>query len=484
MKKLWTRISNLGISSGEKTLFTRTLILGNQLNAIILLVCILILVFLSIMNVIERTPYGIGSLRVLIAAVYLLLNMLISSLGFPRFTKLSLIFVPSLILIILPTLIGFVEEESFTYYPFALIALSILTQILLVPLAEKKWFIAGVSYYFILLIFIEPLLIACMSEEFEIVPIIQEIFPYTKMVQIAVFLFIQFAIFYLRRLNYKFEQEVTTANRKLSLKNRKLEETLNELNESQNQIYQLERLSTIGSLTAGMAHEMNNPLNYISGGLDILEGNDGQQPMPEERTNAIRIIRKGLERATGLVKSLLLFTHQEAAVKKDTDLHEILDNTVLFLRHTFPKGVFLYRSYDLKEKVPIYQDKVQKVIHSILENAVLAIRDKSRLSKEFIRIKTYSEDCEGGRCACIVITNSGPPISSEIFPRLYDPFFTTREAGKGTGLGLSVSYMFMKEHKGTIEAFNGKEGVTFILKFPLSETSRLILSNRSEYQGK
>ena len=79
----------------------------------------------------------------------------------------------------------------------------------------------------------------------------------------------------------------------------------------------------------------------------------------------------------------------------------------------------------------------------------------------------------GGRCACIAITNSGPPIAEDVLPRLYDPFFTTRETGQGTGLGLSVSYMFMKDHMGTIEAANKREGVSFILKFPLSENSRI-----------
>lgn len=482
MKKLWTRISYLGIGSGDKTLFTRTLILGNQLNAIILLVCILIFIFLSIMNLIEGTPYGIGSLRVIITAIYLGMNMLISSMGYPRFTKFSLIFVPALILFVLPTLIGFVEEESFTYYPFALIALSILTQILLVPMAEKKWFIAGISYYFLLLIFIEPFLIAFSPGEFDIVPIIRKIIPYTKMVQLAVFLFIQFAIFYLRRLNYRFEQEVTEVNRDLSLKNRKLEKALHELNESQKQIYQLERLTTMGSLTAGMAHEMNNPLNYISGGLDMLEETLDPSEKTEETHKAMGIIREGVRKAISLVKSLLLFANRKAEVKEDTDLHEILDNTILFLRYTFPEGLFLYRSYDLKQKVPVFPDKTQKVIHSILENAVLAIKEKSRLSKEFIKIRTYSESCEGGKCACVAVSNSGPPIPDEILPRLYDPFFTTREAGTGTGLGLSVGYMFMKEHKGTIEAMNSKEGVIFILKFPLTESSRIMKSNIPEYK--
>lgn len=436
------------------------------------LVCTAVLIFLTIMRQIENSSFGMGSLRVLMLAVYNLICLGFSRFGFPRVGKYSLFFVAPVIIFVWPTLVGFVEEESFAYYPFLLIIMSFLPQLLMVPVLEKRWVIIGISYYFLLLLVMEPFMMHFMPEEFGIVPIIRRIFPYTKMVQIAMFIFMQYALFYLRRLNFQFEQEVTLTNQMLSEKNRKLNRTLRDLKDTREQLYQLERHSTMGTLTQGMAHEINNPLNYISGGLEMLDEVEDQFNR-DILTKAIGIIRQGLDKTVKIVNALLSYTGRGEGKLEEVDLHEVLDNTLLLLRHSFPPQLNIIKSYRLYEKVPVYREKIQKVVISILENAIYAINEKKEPDREeFIRVSTFFETCFLGQCACIAITNSGPPIPEENLAKIFDPFYTTKDPGEGTGLGMAISYMLMKEHEGHISAENTDEGVTFTLRFPLQRATK------------
>ncbi len=137
MRKLWNKISYLGIQEINTGLDRRTMILSNQLNFILLITMFWGLILLSILHLIEKEPYGIGDLRVLLLIIFNSINLGLSYFKFTKLSKISLIFVSPLVLLIFPTLIGFVEEESFAYYPFLLIALSILPQLLFLPVKEK-----------------------------------------------------------------------------------------------------------------------------------------------------------------------------------------------------------------------------------------------------------------------------------------------------------------------------------------------------------
>lgn len=130
MRKLWNKISYLGIQEKDTGLERRTMILSNQLNFIMLITMILALIFLSVMREIEGSAFGIGSLRVLLLLIFNLINIALSYFKYTKLSKILLIFISPLIFLIFPTLIGFVEEESFIYYPFILIAFSILPQLL------------------------------------------------------------------------------------------------------------------------------------------------------------------------------------------------------------------------------------------------------------------------------------------------------------------------------------------------------------------
>ena len=426
------------------------------------------------MRWIENAPIGMGSIRVLVVIVLCLFNLLLAFFGKTRFIKISVVFAPVLILLVLPTLVGFVEAESFSYYPLAILILSVLPQLLFVPDEEKFCFYGGIAFYFILLLFIESFLIRFMPENYRIVEELKEFFIYMKMVQVVMFIFLHFAVYYLRVINIQFETELEQSNLVLNEKNKKLNETLVYLNETQKQLYHAERISTIGTLASGLAHEMNNPLNYILGGLEVLEEYQQEDDSSEselkgsmDQHTALKIIRQGIEKARTTIEALMSFDTGEKQERRETDIHEIISNAVLLQRYTFPKEMKIEHDFGLKRKVPVYRDKIQKVILSLLENAVDAIREKDNLNEEYIRIMS-SEETEGDQhWAIFEFINSGPPIPDENLTKIFDPFYTTKEVGKGTGLGLAISFMFMKDLDGSIQVANTSEGVSFRIRLPL-----------------
>jgi signal transduction histidine kinase len=229
----------------------------------------------------------------------------------------------------------------------------------------------------------------------------------------------------------------------------------------------------MGTLTAGMAHEMNNPLNYIAGGLEIVEEvkpevlKDLEPNAATDYKNGIQIIRKGFEKAKKIVDTFLTFTTKENPEKELVNLNHLIDNTLLFMRYKFPEELNIRKKYRLPGPILGYRDKLQQIFHSILDNAVTAINNNQKISDEYIDIETYMDTSSNPEMVIVDISNTGPEISKEDLSQIFDPFFTTKEPGMGTGLGLSIAYTYIKEHKGTINAENTGSGVRFRIRFPL-----------------
>lgn len=474
MRKLWHKISYLGIEDNKTRLEQRTTILNNQLNAIMLITMFCLLIFLTVMNLVEGTPYGIGTLRVLILLLVNVINLSLSYFNRSKFSRILLIFMSPVIFLILPTLIGFVEEESFTYYPFILIAFSILPQLLLIPSKEKFIHRISIVYYGFLLLFIERILIHFMPEDFPIVESIKGFFVYFKVAQIAIFAFLQFSVFYLRRLNIKFEQNLNEKNQMLDKQNEELKQALEKLQITQQQLIQLEKMSAIGTLTSGVAHEINNPLNFISGGLDLLNEIKMKEQLNKKRSRsqddfdtAVHIIREGVIRASKVVNTLMNFSYKDNSVLKPMDIHQVIENTLLFCNSLIPEEISIQKNYQLCYEVPIYEDKMHQVFLSIIENAIASIRTEKSLNGHYISFHSdYSENGDVKK-ARISIENSGPKIPDDVINKIFDPFFTTKDPGEGTGLGLSIAYSFVKEHSGTIEVNNTENGVRFTIELPI-----------------
>ncbi|GAB4470882.1 MAG: hypothetical protein OHK0037_29910 [Elainellaceae cyanobacterium] len=290
-----------------------------------------------------------------------------------------------------------------------------------------------------------------------------------------------------------------------------LKQTLQELERAQAQVVQNEKMSSLGQLVAGVAHEINNPVNFIHGNLsplkesvsDLLELIQLYQrhyPAPpreiQETSDAIDLeflqqdlpnllasLRVGTDRIRQIVLSLRNFARMDEAEFKAVDLHEGIDSTLLILEHrlkakgTRPAIQVIKQYADLPE-VECYPGSLNQVLMNILANAIDALeaRDADRTKEAIqqdpskIEISTALVDAEWIE---IAIADNGGGIPQEVQRQIFDPFFTTKPVGKGTGMGLSISYQIIAEkHRGTLECFSTPgEGSRFVIRIPRSQQS-------------
>ena len=247
-----------------------------------------------------------------------------------------------------------------------------------------------------------------------------------------------------------------------------LNETNVELKRTQQHLIQSEKMASLGTLTAGVAHEINNPLNFINGGLEMISDltEDMKHEIPAElldRMNvAMKIIHTGYERSNNIVRSLMSFSEGGYAQRSNSKITDIIDNTLLFLKSTIPTDIEISKNYEFNGTVAVFPAKIHQVIVSVIENAVYAVNRGSQ-KKKLISISTRSDK----NLVEICIRNSGPAIDEKFLNQIFDPFFSTKETGQGTGLGLSISYALIQEHDGKIYAKNTVEGVSFIIELPI-----------------
>ena len=250
-------------------------------------------------------------------------------------------------------------------------------------------------------------------------------------------------------------------------KNSELENVIDELKATQQHLVQSEKMASLGTLTAGVAHEINNPLNFISGGLGIIQETDLKDSKMSEkeklsrRKKATKLAFGGLDRATEIVKALMTFSHRGSSKKNLSNLHVIIDNSLLFLQSRLTGQIEVRKEYNLTELVPVFQDKIHQVILNIIDNAIFA----TKMNQEGERLITIATSKIGSKVV-LDIFNNGPAIKTKHLPQLFDPFFTTKAPGEGTGLGLSISYTLINEHDGTIRAENKDDGVHLIIEIP------------------
>lgn len=244
---------------------------------------------------------------------------------------------------------------------------------------------------------------------------------------------------------------------------------IEELKTAQNHLVQSEKMASLGTLTAGVAHEINNPLNFISGGINIIKEIKPEieksisDELKESCTLATNIISEGFNRSLDIVNALMAFSIKGESKLENHNIHTIIDNTLLFMMSTIPKDIVIIKNFGLNELVPVYIEKMHQIFINILNNAIFVLNSDGIKDKK-ITIKTY----KNGNNAIIEILNSGPEIPLKYLNQIFDPFFTTKDPDKGKGLGLSICYTYIKEHKGKISAGNIENGVKFIIELPLN----------------
>jgi signal transduction histidine kinase len=233
---------------------------------------------------------------------------------------------------------------------------------------------------------------------------------------------------------------------------------LQSLNAKQNQLVQSEKLAAIGKVTAGIAHEINNPLNNISLSAEVL-----LEDLPNlecsERLDMVRDILVQSDRAREVVHHLLEFSRtRKSNIMEPVNLVALMENSITLVKNQFRLGGIVHR-YDRPEQPVLVNgnpNQLQQVLVNLMLNAVQAMQPDGRLG-----LAVSSQ----GKEARIVISDTGAGIPPEALSRIFDPFFTTKN--EGTGLGLSLSYAIVKDHSGEIEVESVQgQGTTFTLTLP------------------
>lgn len=257
-------------------------------------------------------------------------------------------------------------------------------------------------------------------------------------------------------------EQIVVANQELQLSNEQLKATLNNLQKTQDQLIQSEKMASLGILSAGVGHEINNPLNFIKGGANALASHlKSQHTKVEEETRPfIDIINEGVNRATAIVKGLSHFSRQNTDQNESCDLHKILDNCLLILQSKLKHKAVIEKNY--LEALPTIlgnEGQLHQALLNILSNAEQAIQKNG-----LIRITTTLENDQ----LKLTISDNGYGIAKENLPKISDPFFTTKAPGEGTGLGLSITYKIIADHKGKIIVNSEvNRGTEFVILLPV-----------------
>jgi signal transduction histidine kinase len=246
-------------------------------------------------------------------------------------------------------------------------------------------------------------------------------------------------------------------------KNR-LEQALQALESTQEQLLQSAKLAAIGQLVSGVAHEMNNPLAGIIGYSELLLGRD----INEHNRSALKKIYGEAQRTARIVRNLLSFARAQKSEKKPVSINDLLISTLELRNYELKVNNITVHS-DLDRRLPATvadPQQLQQVFLNLINNTEQALLSAGDSGNLLVKTRADSGNIY------IIFCNDGPNIPEEYVDKIFDPFFTTKEVGKGTGLGLSICYGIIQEHGGDISAHSPPEGyprgACFTVKLPIS----------------
>ncbi|HEV8457737.1 MAG TPA: PAS domain S-box protein [Methylomirabilota bacterium] len=225
---------------------------------------------------------------------------------------------------------------------------------------------------------------------------------------------------------------------------------------------QAERLAALGRLSAGIAHELNNPIGIISSRIEIMLLDAESQPLPTEVTEDLRVLHRNAQRVARIAQGLLSFARQSSGERAPVDLNHLVEETLLLTeKQLIESGITIERAL-APDLPPVLGDSnaLQQVVLNLLTNARDALEKGGKIA---VGTSVVAGRPGGAR---LTVRDTGSGIPPEHLPRIFDPFFTTKS--EGTGLGLSISYGIVRDHQGTVDVQSRPgQGTTFTLTFPI-----------------
>ncbi|MFI5163096.1 MAG: 7TM diverse intracellular signaling domain-containing protein [Sphingobacteriales bacterium] len=286
--------------------------------------------------------------------------------------------------------------------------------------------------------------------------------------------------------NILLESEVHARTEQLINTNQNLSKTIENLKSTQIKLIETEKMASLGQLTAGVAHEINNPINFVSANvkplrLDFLEIlglldqyresgiiNKGDDKIDvdfikQEILSLLDGIEEGASRTTEIVQSLRTFSRTDELVLKPADINKAILTTLILLRSTIPYGIEIKPVLNKLPLLNCYPGKLNQVLMNLINNGIQAIKAKNGSEGDSVLITTVDHTDN----ITIDISDTGIGMSDEVKQRIFEPFFTTKDVGEGTGLGLSIVFGIIEDHHGTINVQSepGK-GSTFTITLP------------------
>ena len=289
--------------------------------------------------------------------------------------------------------------------------------------------------------------------------------------------------------------EIVKTNEALERQKRELEHTLGNLRMTQSQLIQSEKMASVGVLTAGIAHELNNPINFVHGSVnplrrdmeevfsiikkyeEIVTSKKLEDAFEEVRdlkdkldyyvliteiVNLLEGIEEGATRSSKIIKGLRSFSRLDKEEFQLYDIHEGIDSSLILLENKIKNRIKVKKEYGDVGEIECFPGKLNQVFLNILTNSIQAIEGEGEITIQTISSATIIK---------IIIKDTGKGISPDVKEHIFEPFFTTKDVGKGTGLGLSISFGIIEQHKGNIDVISepGK-GTEFIISLPKTQS--------------
>lgn len=307
-----------------------------------------------------------------------------------------------------------------------------------------------------------------------------------------------------REQNIELERNVTERTSELTEMNDSLAETLEDLKSAQQQLIQSEKLASLGQLTAGIAHELNNPINFVTSSAqslkrdfadlkEVIETVSVLQPMSDQLSDELKVVIQrmkdldiaftlkeidellagvvdGAERTAEIVSGLRIFSRMDGNQSSEANINELLTSTLIILRSNLKDEADVLTEFS--ENLPninCQPGKLNQVFMNIITNAAQATMETQLIrSEREVRVRTRLVNDSGKQFIQVDITDNGVGMSEQKISQIFNPFFTTKGVGQGTGLGLSIVKGILDDHDATIEITSEiDKGTTFLLSFPL-----------------